>query len=146
MAQTKQTVQRGDVYLMPFGSGKPRPVVVVSRDTANGGDGVVVVPFTTQKIEERKHIQTYVFFAKDEGSFKADCLAATSEVTLVLKTRIDWEKGRLFRLNEPQMQRIVRALRYLFRDSELEPSAGCRPAQPHHDAKTAAIVPVEGSS
>lgn len=40
-------VQRGELYrLVPRGQhGKPRPVVVVSRDELNSGHSVLVIPF-----------------------------------------------------------------------------------------------------
>ena len=53
--------QYGDVYLMPFGEGKARPVVIVSRDSLNGGDYVVIVPLTTQKLDQRKNLPSCAF-------------------------------------------------------------------------------------
>ncbi|MGW8256123.1 MAG: type II toxin-antitoxin system PemK/MazF family toxin [Thermoguttaceae bacterium] len=111
--------QRGEIYNVPFGQGKPRPVVIVSRDNLNNGDYVIVVPFTTQKVEERKKLKDCVFFNAGEGQLKEHCVAKTDEITRILKTEIDWKIGRIGRLTVPQMSKIVRAIRYTIRDDEL---------------------------
>ncbi|HEY4761725.1 MAG TPA: type II toxin-antitoxin system PemK/MazF family toxin [Thermoguttaceae bacterium] len=112
--------QRGEIYLVPFGQeGKPRPVVIVSRDTLNGGNYVIVVPFTTQKLEERKGRQSCVFFNAGEGSLSQDCVAKTDEIQRIFKTEIDWVRGRIGRFSQDQMSKIVRAIRFVIRDDEL---------------------------
>ena len=118
MAEVRQNVQRSDVFEMPWGSGKPRRVVVMSRDSANGGDCVVVVPFTSQRLEERRAIRSFAFFSADHR-FDCDCVAKTDEISRVLKTEFDWKKNRLFRLTPSEMQQIVEALRWLVRDESL---------------------------
>lgn len=121
MTEPTRQVQRGDVYFMPFGEGKPRPVVVVSRDNANMGDCVVVVPFTTQRIEERKRLSWCAFFKAGEGGATVDRIAKADEITRVRKTEFDWKRGRITRLSEEQVQRVVLAIRHLIRDSDLAP-------------------------
>ena len=111
--------QRGEIYFLPFGEGKTRPVVVVSRDTLNAGSGVLVVPFTTQRLEDRKNRQYCVFFHSGEGGLRKDCVAKTDELTVLDKNEINWKEGSIGRLTQEQMQKIVRAIRYAVRDDEL---------------------------
>jgi mRNA-degrading endonuclease toxin of MazEF toxin-antitoxin module len=43
-----RTIRRGELYLLKAGQGidgKPRPIVVVSRDALNGGHSVLAIPF-----------------------------------------------------------------------------------------------------
>ena len=118
MAEVRQNVQRADVFEMPWGTGKSRLVVVISRDSANGGDCAVVVPFTSQRLDERRNFRSCVFFPADHR-FTCDCIAKTDEISRVLKTEFNWKKNRLFRLTPPEMQKIVEALRWLVRDETL---------------------------
>jgi mRNA-degrading endonuclease toxin of MazEF toxin-antitoxin module len=108
--------QRGEIYLVPFGQGKPRPVVIVSRDTLNGGDYLIVIPFTTQKLDERKGRQSCVFFNSGEGGLSQDCVAKADEIQRIFKTEIDWKTGRIGRFTPQQMDKIVRAVRFVIRD------------------------------
>lgn len=113
--------QRGDIYWLPFGQeGKERPVVVVSRDPLNEGDFVVVVPFTTQKLERRKLLKNCVFFRAGQCGLLEDCVAKADEITRILTTEINWQKGKLGRLLVPDMAKIVRAIRYVIRDDDLK--------------------------
>jgi len=118
MADVRQNAQRSDVFEMPWGAGKSRLVVVVSRDSANGGDCVVVVPFTSQRLDERRNIRSCVLFLADHR-FTCDCIAKTDEISRVLKTEFNWKRHRLFRLTSAEMQKIVDALRCLVRDETL---------------------------
>jgi len=115
--------ERGALYYLPFGDGKMRPVVVVSRDNLNAGDFVVVVPFTTQKLERRRHLDSCAFFHAGEGGLKEDCVAKADEITRIQKVEIDWRAGRLGRLTNDQMKRIVRAIRFVIRDESLSADA-----------------------
>jgi mRNA-degrading endonuclease toxin of MazEF toxin-antitoxin module len=114
------TVQRGDVFYAPFGEGKPRPVVVVSRDDLNRGGSVVVVPFTTQKVDNRRSLPWCVFFPAGESGLAYDCVAKTDEIAHVTITDLDWRRGRTGRLLAPRMNEIVRAIRYTIRDADLQ--------------------------
>jgi mRNA-degrading endonuclease toxin of MazEF toxin-antitoxin module len=112
-------VQRGDVYYAPFGQGKPRPVVVISRDDLNRGDYVVVVPFTTQRLVQRGGLQWCVPFKAGESGLVQDCVAKTDEITFVATTDLDWKRGRVGRILAARMSEIVRAIRNMIRDDEL---------------------------
>jgi mRNA-degrading endonuclease toxin of MazEF toxin-antitoxin module len=111
--------QRGEIYLVPFGQGKPRPVVIISHDVLNGGDYVIVVPFTSQKLDVRKGLQSCVFFNAREGGLDKDCVAKADEIQRISKTEIDWRIGRIGRFSSEQMRKIVRAVRFVIQDEEL---------------------------
>ena len=124
--------QYRDIYSLPFGQGKERRVVVVSRDTLNGGDYVVVVPFTTQKLDERKKLPSCVFvpggIAGPHGVTK-DCIAKADEISRILKNEIDWTQGKKGRLPTEYMEQIIKAIRYVIRDPDLSAEAQPRVAQ-----------------
>ncbi len=112
--------QRGQIFFLPFGEGKKRPVVIVSRDALNSGNFVLVVPCTTQQISRRKQEQHCVFLKAGEGGLPKDCIVKADETTRILKTEIDWQVGSLGRLNQAAMARIVKAIRFAVRDDDLE--------------------------
>lgn len=116
--------QRGEIYWAPFGEGKERCVVIVSRDILNDGHCVIVVPFTSQKLDKRKGLPSCVFFHAGQNGLTKDCVAKTDEITRILKTEINWERGKIGRLSAPQMQKIVDAVRYTIRDETLSGTSG----------------------
>ena len=111
--------QYGDIYLLPFGKGKQRPVVAMLRDVINDGDSIVVVPFTTQKLEERRDKPYCVFVPTGVGGGTMDRIAKADEITRIFKDDIDWTKGKLGRLPNEYMVKIIRAIRYVIRDPDL---------------------------
>ena len=117
--------QRGQIYFLPFGEGKRRPVVIVSRDSLNAGDSILIVPFTSQKLPERRQQAQCVFFEAGKYGLSEDCVAKTDEITRIPKSAIDWSRGVIGRLPNEEMLRIVRAVRYVMRDDDL-----MHPSQP----------------
>ena len=112
--------QRGEIYWLPFGTGKKRPVIVISRDTLNSGHFVVVVPCTRVKVEERKHREDYVFVPARTGGLREDSVVAANEITRISKTEINWQDDKIGRLPAPNLQEVVRAIRFVIRDNDLE--------------------------
>ena len=113
-------VQRGDVFFAPFGQSKPRPVVIVSRDDHNNGDYVVVVPFTTQRLDQRRRLASCVFFKAGDCGLTQDCVAKTDEITFIPIRELDWRRKRAGRVVGSKMKEIVRAIRYMIRDDDLD--------------------------
>ena len=48
-----------------------------------------------------------------------DCVAKADEITRIMRTEINWTKGKLGRLPNDYMSKIIRAVRYVIRDPEL---------------------------
>ena len=78
----------------------------------------MVVPFTSQRLNERRNQRYCTYFAASDR-FSVDCVAKTDEISRVLKTEFNWKRKRLFRLDGADMQRIVEAIRWLVRDDTL---------------------------
>jgi mRNA-degrading endonuclease toxin of MazEF toxin-antitoxin module len=135
-------MQRGDIYWLPFGepcpkldevSGAPvvdangelvlevksRPVIVVSRDTLNGGNYVVVVPCYSQDVDRRSAYQQNVVLERGDGGLPKRCIVRTDQITFVDKKYIDWRNGKIGRLVEAKMVPIVKAIRWMVRDADL---------------------------
>ena len=109
-------LQPGDIYHAKFGQGKARPVVVVSRANLNSGKYVIVVPFTTQRLDKRRTLDSCEFFKSGEHGLTEDCVAKADEITFIDKISIDSRKGRLGALPKDRMTDIVKAIRYVVND------------------------------
>lgn len=104
-------IQQGDVYcLFSDDVGKPRPVVVVSREELNGGDSVVVIPFTSKQLEKRKQLAYCAFFAAGAFGQHVDCVAKTDLITLMDKSEINFAGGKIGTLTATQMRKVFQAL------------------------------------
>ena len=137
-----QGMQRGEIYWLPFGepcqkldeeTGAPilgeagnvvletkkRPVIVVSRDNLNQGNYVVVVPCYSQDVDRRARFPNNVVLEKGEGGLTKRCVCRTDQITYIDKKLIDWAHDKLGRLTSNRMDEIVKAIRWVIRDSEL---------------------------
>lgn len=112
--------QQGQIYYAYVGGPEAHRVVVVSREELNGGEYVVVVPFTTKRLRRRKNLRNCVFFAGDTPGLSQDCVAQTEDITVALKEDLDLNKGMLGMLNAEQMRDIIRAAGYVL-GAECEP-------------------------
>ncbi len=113
-------------------------MIVVSRDDHNCGDNVVVVPFTTQKLDKRRNLPSCVFFAAGESGLAHDCVAKTDEITSVAVMEFDWARGRIGRVLAPRMKDVVRAIRYMIRDDELVTISAHKAEEASNDSRLAA--------
>ena len=110
--------KRGEIYRCSFGAGKERPVVIVSRDTLNGGQNVIVVPFTTVKLDQRRSYRSCVFFPAGTSGLDRDCVAKTDEITLIDKLRIDPNKF-VGAVSDTKMSEVSLAIRWVVQDENL---------------------------
>jgi mRNA-degrading endonuclease toxin of MazEF toxin-antitoxin module len=136
-------MQRGEIYWLPFGepcpkldeaTGAPvvdgdgkivlevkrRPIIIMSRDTLNGGHYVVAVPCYSQDIDHRMQYPQNVLLERGEGGLPKRCIARTDQITFVDKKFIDWRKDKIGRLPVSKMAEIVRAIRWVVRDDDLQ--------------------------
>jgi mRNA-degrading endonuclease toxin of MazEF toxin-antitoxin module len=106
-------VKQGEIYFAYVNAPEAHRVVVVSRDELNGGDYVVVVPFTTKRLARRKSLRNCVFFPRGTLGLSADCVAQTEAITAAPKENLDLDTGPLGTLNAEQMRDIIRATGYV---------------------------------
>lgn len=104
--------RRGEIYrLKPLPPlGKPRPVLVISRDELNLGHSVVAVPFYSQQLAKRTSQKWCVFFYKGEGGLEVDCVAKTDEVSLIDKLHLNLAAGPIGTFDTHQLSRVTAAL------------------------------------
>ena len=109
----------GDLYLLKGNENDPddkkRPVLIVSRDTLNGGNSVLAIPFYSQQLEKRRNQPWCDFFTKEEGGLSKDCVAKTDELTTLDKTELDLVRGKIGKFKPPQMERVLNAVKYTLR-------------------------------
>lgn len=106
-------VQRGEIYkLKADGTGKQRPVVIVSRDDLNGGHSVLAVPFYSQQLDKRSQQAWCAFFAAGEGGLSKDCVAKTDQVSVIDKLDLELQSGPVGIFDDAQIQRLMTALKW----------------------------------
>lgn len=113
-------IRPGDIYLAHDWAGKHRPFVVVSRSELNRGRHFLAVPFTTQRLEQRRVLRNCVVF--NEGSFglpKA-CVAQAEAVTLLRQSDIVRPIRRVGKVSRDKLEDLVSALGYVI-GAECEP-------------------------
>lgn len=117
--------QRGDVWLLRGVVGddanKQRPVLVISRDDLNRGEGLVIVPFHSQEIDRKLSFGCCVKFAAGEAGLTRECVAKCDRITAIVKTQIDLRRGKIGRATAVKMQEVVDVIRYVIRDESLKP-------------------------
>ncbi len=100
----------GEVYELERGpAGKPRYVVVVSREELNRGESVVVVPVTSTRFNVRKDLPNCVPFGQGEFGFTENCVAQAEQVSKI-PTYAIVSAEPAFKLNDDAMTRIVHAI------------------------------------
>jgi mRNA-degrading endonuclease toxin of MazEF toxin-antitoxin module len=110
----------GEVYLCITADGSKRPGVVLSREQLNRGDFVVIVPVTSARFEERRHLKNCVPFFSGHFGLTKDCVAQAEQVSAVRKANLDLAAGPLGRLDAENLRALIRAVGHVI-DAECEP-------------------------
>lgn len=74
------------------------------------------MPFYSQQLEKRRNQKFCALFNAGDGGLPKDSVAKCDEITLLDKDDIDFVSGRLGRFNGPQMERVIKSIRYALRD------------------------------
>ena len=82
-------IRQGEVYYADLGGAGRRPVVVVSREPLNRGGYVVVVAFTTARLDRRRELANCAFFRAGEFGLSADCVAQAETIAGIPSGRLD---------------------------------------------------------
>ena len=110
----------GDMYLVQDWAGKHRPFVFVSRPELNRGRYCVAVPFTTQRLEQRRTLRNCVFFDKGSFGLPRACVAQAEAVTLLRQSDIVRPITRVGTVSPAKLEDLVSALGYVI-GAECEP-------------------------
>ena len=105
---------RGEIYILSSdAAGKRRPAVVISRDEINGGNQLVMVPFYSAQLDKRRQFSFCVLFTAQETGLDKDCVAKVDQISSIDKTKLDFGRGPIGKLNGKQLQKILQALNYV---------------------------------
>lgn len=110
---------RGQIYWASFDEDR-RPVIIVSRAELNRGKKVLIVPLTTQKLEERRKLKNCVAFDAGDFGLPKDCVAQTEALAQIRTEILDTDDGPLGELDDEAMRELVRAMGYALA-AECEP-------------------------
>ncbi|MBI5709644.1 MAG: type II toxin-antitoxin system PemK/MazF family toxin [Candidatus Eisenbacteria bacterium] len=102
----------GDIYLSSA-YGKPRPIVIVSREDLNRGRYVVAVPLTSRRLTDRWGAGNCVALQRGEAGLAQNCVAQCEAVSMVRVDELDLERGYVGALGEATLDEVVRAIGYV---------------------------------
>lgn len=103
--------KRGEIYrLRDDEVGKPRPVVIVSRDEFNTGSDLLVVPFFSQQVTKRQDDLSCSEFGPTEGGLTVGCMAMCGYMQSIKKTEL--RQPKLGSFNASQMERLMDAVKW----------------------------------
>ena len=111
-----RTYHQGEIYrawIETTEGEKGRPVVVVSRDDLNTGKYLVIVPFTTKHLEERKKQSNNVFFNKNAFGLTKDCVAQCEAVAQIHKSKLQEPIEPMGCISPPVLQDIQDAIAFV---------------------------------
>lgn len=96
-------------------------VVVVSRESLNQGNTVIVVPFTSKGFDRRKGLRNCVpFLAGTQEGLIENCVARGDWPVTISRAVIDTTAGCLGVVSDEVMRELVRAIGYAM-EAECEP-------------------------
>jgi mRNA-degrading endonuclease toxin of MazEF toxin-antitoxin module len=105
--------RRGQVFRLKSDPvGKPRPVLIVSIDSLNGGLYLLTVPFYGDEDGRRRHLKSCAFFSRGEYGLEKDCVAKADEISMLRASEIKLAEGPMAELDEDGMRRVAEALSY----------------------------------
>jgi mRNA-degrading endonuclease toxin of MazEF toxin-antitoxin module len=117
------SVNPGEIYVCR-GYGKPRPVVVVSREEFNRGDYFLAVPLTSTNLAMRRTSPSCVVLQRGEAGLDRECVAQCEATTLMNLSYIDIDAGPVGKLGSASMSKVVHAIGHVI-------EAECTPTQPN---------------
>jgi mRNA-degrading endonuclease toxin of MazEF toxin-antitoxin module len=110
----------GELYLADLAEAGRRPVLVVSRESLNRGGYVVIVAFTTKRLEQRRKLANCVAFKSGEFGLTSDCVAQCETISSVPVDALDLHNGPIGRLDSATLRSVVGSIGYVI-ESSCEP-------------------------
>ena len=109
----------GEIYWVDLVTGR-RPGIVVSRESLNQGNYVVMVLCTTRRFAIRSKLPNCVPFPKGEFGMPSDCVAQCEAIYALEKGEIDIAPGMIGRLDTARLRAVIKAIGNVI-DSDCEP-------------------------
>ncbi len=113
-------MQPGEIYLADFPEAGMHPVIVVSRESLNRGNYVLVVVCTSARFEMRRTLPNCVPFRAGQFGFTKDCSAQCENLLSLDLNQIDFDAGVQGRLSDEAFRDVVKAVGYVI-GSDCEP-------------------------
>jgi mRNA-degrading endonuclease toxin of MazEF toxin-antitoxin module len=108
-------IEPGEIYMADFGSAGPHPVIVLSREELNRGHYVLAVVCTSARFATRSKLANCVPFQAGEFGFTIDCVAQCENILSIDKGQLDLTEGRMGKLDEASMQKVIKAIGYVIK-------------------------------
>lgn len=113
-------IEPGQTYIADLQDAGRRPVLIVSREQLNRGNYVVIVAFTTGRLDQRKTQANCVAFRAGEFGLSADCVAQCETVASVPVDLLELSTGPLGRLDIATLRSVIKAIGFVI-ESDCEP-------------------------
>ncbi len=113
-------LRHGQVYRGDLGDGKWRPVIVISRESLNRGNYVLIAPLTSAKFDRRKGLPNCYPIWGGQFGINEDSVVQAENLTLLDKMHLDFHTGSIGQLNEEAMRGVIHAIGYVI-ESLCEP-------------------------
>jgi len=110
----------GEVYWVDLATGR-RPGIVVSRESLNQGNYVVMVLCMTKRFAVRSKLPNCVPFQAGEFSMPTDCVAQCEAIYALEKREIELASGVIGRLDPARLRDVIKAIGDVI-DSDCEPN------------------------
>lgn len=110
----------GELYWVDLATG-PRPGLVVSRESLNRGNYVVMVLLTSKRLAIRSRLPSCVPFQAGEFGLTSDCVAQCEAVHALDKSEIQLAAGMIGRLDAARLRAVVKAIGFVI-DSDCDPN------------------------
>lgn len=108
--------RRGEIYRLQSDSvGKPRPVLIVSRNELNSGIYLLAIAFYGEQLDKRAKLPQWVMFQQGEFNLTKDCAANASSITQFKMRDLRLAEGPVGEVSHERMAEIDRALAYSLR-------------------------------
>jgi mRNA-degrading endonuclease toxin of MazEF toxin-antitoxin module len=114
------TPRAGEIYWALLEGPVRRPVIVVSREELNRGRYVVVVPLTSQRLEQRRALPNCVPLRAGQFGLTKDCAAQAEAVAQVHQDELDLEPGPIGILDPTTFRALLKAIGYVL-GADVEP-------------------------
>ncbi|MGZ3413656.1 MAG: type II toxin-antitoxin system PemK/MazF family toxin [Isosphaeraceae bacterium] len=99
----------GEIYWVDLATGR-RPSIVVSRESLNQGNYVVMVLCTTRRFAIRSKLPNCVPFRACEFVMPSDCVAQCEAIYALEKGEIDIASGMIGRLDTARLRDVIKAV------------------------------------
>jgi len=103
-------IHPGEIYELVLGEEQGHRAIVISAECFNRGKYVIVVPVTSSRFEERRHLPNCVVFAPGQFSFDRNCVARAERTTLVFKCDLSIDAGPIDQLDGAAMWNLTKAI------------------------------------